>query len=179
MSAVIPRRMAAEVEGDFVVFLIGMRINKPWKVHKWLPALLAMPRMLRELRRRPESGFLGSIFGPGVIVQYWRSFEHLERYARSQDYQHWPAWTSFNRRMARSRGDVGIWHETYRVRAGEYEAIYSGMPPFGLGAAGRLVPASGRRESARGRMGRSAPDPAPAIYPQGIRMERKEPDPAT
>ena len=34
---------------------------------------------------------------------------------------------------------TGIWHETYRVRAGEYEAVYGNMPPFGLGKAGRLV----------------------------------------
>ena len=26
------------------------------------------------------------------------------------------------------------------MRAGEYEAIYNNMPPFGLGKAGRLVP---------------------------------------
>ena len=31
-------------------------------------------------------------------------------------------------------------HETYLVRAGEYEAVYGNMPPFGLGKAGRLVP---------------------------------------
>jgi hypothetical protein len=30
--------------------------------------------------------------------------------------------------------------ETYLVRAGEYEAIYGNMPPFGLGKASRLVP---------------------------------------
>ena len=53
--------------------------------------------------------------------------------------------------MARSRGDVGIWHETYRVDAGAYEAIYSGMPPHGLGKAGRLVPARERFETARRR----------------------------
>ena len=35
---------------------------------------------------------------------------------------------------------TGIWHETYLVRAGEYEAIYGNMPPFGLGQAGRLIP---------------------------------------
>jgi hypothetical protein len=61
--------------GDFVVFVIGMRINKPWKVHKWLPVFLGMPRMLKELKRQPESGFLGSISGGLLIVQYWRSFE--------------------------------------------------------------------------------------------------------
>jgi len=113
-----------------------------------------MPRMLKELERSPESGFLGSISSLSVIVQYWRSFEHLEAYARSQDHQHWPAWVAFNKRMANSREDVGIWHETYLVRAGEYEAIYSGMPPYGLGRVGTLVPASGRKESARDRLGR-------------------------
>jgi hypothetical protein len=152
MPSVIRHRMAAEIEGDFVVFLIGMRINKPWKLHKWLPVFLAMPRMLKELKARPESGFLGAIFGPNVIVQYWRSFEHLEAYARSRDSEHRPAWVAFNKRSGNSRSDVGIWHETYLVPAGSYEAVYSGMPPFGLGHAGRLVPAAGRRDSARGRI---------------------------
>ena len=159
MAEIIPTRMTAEVDGDFVVFLIGMRINKPWKIHKWLPVLLAMPRMLRELAARPASGYLGHTFGSKVIVQYWRSFEHLETYARNQNQQHWPAWVAFNTRVGESRGDVGIWHETYQIRAGEYESIYSGMPPFGLGAFGKLVPASGRRESARGRMTTGTPQP--------------------
>jgi len=169
MAEIDTRRMAAEIDGDFVVFLIGMRINKPWKVHKWLPTLLAMPRMLKELEQRPESGFLGVIAGMGTIVQYWRSFEHLEAYARSHDHLHWPAWVDFNRRMARSRGDVGIWHETYLVRAGEYEAFYSGMPAFGLGKAGRMIPAAGRRESARGRLVRmGAPPYAEALADPGV-----------
>lgn len=155
MPSAIPQRMSAEIDGDFVVFVIAMRINKPWKPHKWLPVFLAMPKMLNELRARPDSGFLGSVSAGLMVVQYWRSFEHLERYARSHDHLHWPAWVAFNRRMAATRGDVGIWHETYCVRAGEYEAIYSGMPPIGLGAAGRLVAAAGRKESARGRLGQN------------------------
>lgn len=153
MDGVIPSRMTAEIDGDFIVFLIGMRINKPWKIHRWLPVMLAMPKMLRELAAQPDSGFLGHTLGGRVIVQYWRSFVHLERYARSRDMRHWPAWVAFNRKVGGSRGDVGIWHETYRVRAGEYETIYSGMPPFGLGRVGRLVPASAGRESARERIG--------------------------
>jgi hypothetical protein len=28
-----PNRVLAQIEGDFIVFLIGMRINKLWKVH--------------------------------------------------------------------------------------------------------------------------------------------------
>ena len=89
-------------------------------------------------------------------MQYWRSFEHLETYVRAKDKKHWPAWMDFNRRVGGSRSDVGIWHETYLVRAHEYEAIYSGMPRFGLGTVGTLVPASGHRESARGRIRRNA-----------------------
>ena len=157
MAKVIPNRMSVDVPGDFVVFLIGMRINKPWKIHRWLPVLLAMPKMLREVAAKPDSGFLGHIFGSKVIVQYWRSFEQLEAYARSRDNQHWPAWVAFNKKLGNSRGDVGIWHETYQVRAGEYEAVYSGMPPFGLGSVGQLVPASGSRETAKGRLAAGRP----------------------
>lgn len=152
MSPVVPRRVTARIEGDFVVFLIGMRVNKPWKVHKWFPVFRAMPRMIRELEKRPESGFLGHIFGLNVIVQYWRSFEHLEAYARDANQLHWPAWVDFNKRVGRSRGDVGIWHETYKVRAGEYECIYSGMPPFGLLKASAAVEVVEGLESARGRL---------------------------
>jgi hypothetical protein len=85
MPEIIEGRVLARMDGDFVVFLIGMRINRPWKVHKWLPMLKTMPRMLKELERAPpETGFLGhSGLGLKLIVQYWRSFEHLEQYART------------------------------------------------------------------------------------------------
>ena len=152
MATVIDKRMSAEMDGSFVVFIIGMRINKLWKVHKWLPVFLAMPKMLKELEKRPDSGFLG-YNGRGItMVQYWRSFEQLEAYARSHDGQHWPAWVAFNKNVGGSRGDVGIWHETYLISPGQYEAIYSGMPPHGLGKVGKLVPATGAREKAGDRV---------------------------
>ncbi len=135
-------RVTARIEGDFVVFLIGMRINKLWRPDRWAPAARAMGAMLRELHAAgPESGFLGhQSFGAFNMAQYWRSFDQLEAYARAKDRAHWPAWIDFNRRMRSSRGDVGIWHETYLVPAGRYEAIYSGMPDFGLAkAAGRVA----------------------------------------
>jgi hypothetical protein len=155
MGKVIAERMAASIEGDFVVFLIGMRINKPWKVSKWLPALLGMPKIIKELEKLPaaDTGFLGhNGIGLGVIVQYWRSFEHLEAYAKSQQNKHFPAWMAFNKRMKSARGDVGIWHETYLVKAGQYEAIYIGMPEYGLGRISKLVPATGNRNEARQRL---------------------------
>lgn len=155
MASIIDRRVTAHIQGDFVVFLIGMRINRLWKPHKWLPNLRAMPRMLKELEAAPaEQGFLGyATLGLLSLVQYWRSFDHLEAYARARDKQHWPAWVEFNRLMKTSRGDLGIWHETYLVRAGEYESIYNGMPLMGLAKAGRLADVSGEAEAARGRLG--------------------------
>ena len=105
MAQLIRRRVTAQIEGDFVVFLIGMRINRFWKVWKWLPVFRAMPRILRELEQRPEAGllaartYLGSPRRP-MLVQYWRSFEQLEAYARSRDAEHWPAWSPSTRASA-------------------------------------------------------------------------------
>jgi hypothetical protein len=154
MAPIIRQRMTARLDGEFVVFLIGMRINRYWKLHKWLPVATAMPRMLSELSRKPASGFLGAqMYGgiPPVIAQYWRSFAHLEAYARDPAAEHFPAWRAFNQRV-RSNGDVGIWHETYLVRPGQYETIYNNMPPYGLGRVGQLVPATGSLESAGERL---------------------------
>ncbi len=154
MAKILAERMTAEAGGEFVVFLIGMRINRAWKIHKWLPVARAMPRMVRELMAEPALGFLGSEtwFGnPTIFVQYWRSFEDLEGYAKNPDRHHRPAWAAFNRAVG-SKGDVGIWHEAFRVRPGDYECLYNNMPPFGLGKATKIVPATGRRETAAGRM---------------------------
>ena len=95
MADIFPKRMTADIDGDFVVFLIGMRLNRPWKLHKWLPVMRSMPRMIRELAMDPESGFLG--------------------------YERW----------------------------------------FGLGRPGEHLPATGKRESARGRMGLTDGSDAP------------------
>lgn len=152
MSRIIAERMTAQIDGDFVVFLIGLRVNKPWMVHKWWPAAMAMPKMIKELEANPELGLLGHVSSSKLSVQYWRSFDLLEAYAKSKDSNHLPAWKAFNRTIGRSRGDIGIWHETYLVKAGQYECIYSGMPPFGLGAAATLAPAIGSKESARSRI---------------------------
>ena len=159
-------RFIASLDGDFVVFLIGMRVNRPWKVREWAPVASAMPRMLRWLDQHPEAGLLAWhnawIKGPAV-VQYWRSFEHLDRFARAADEPHLPAWAQWNR-MIRASGDVGIWHETYKVRAGEYESIYGNMPRIGLARAGSHVPVGSSGQSAARRIGASAVD-EPALEP--------------
>lgn len=154
MSRIHRTPHTAEIDGDFVVFLIGMRPNRLWKLWKWWPVFLAMRPMLKELAAHPEKGMLGATFawirGPAV-VQYWRSFSDLERFARASDDPHLPAWRRFNLAVG-SSGDVGIWHETYKVGAGEYECIYRGMPVHGLAAAGRHVPVRAGRERAAERI---------------------------
>ncbi|HEX8169125.1 MAG TPA: DUF4188 domain-containing protein [Thermoanaerobaculia bacterium] len=154
MAEILRQRLTAEIEGDFCVFIIGMRVNRLWKLHKWLPVAMAMGPMLKELFANPQLGFLGAqtpFSWPPVLIQYWRSFDALESYAKSREHTHLPAWAAFNRRVGQS-GEVGIWHETYLVRAGEYETIYNNMPPYGLAKASRAVPATGAREGARGRI---------------------------
>ena len=154
-------RMTATLEGDFVVFLIGMRINKPWQVHKWLPVARAMPRMLQELGRQPDLGFIHAEMWFSrtiIVVQYWRSMEQLLAYAKNKEAEHLPAWRAFNQAVG-TDGSVGIWHETYKASAGSHESVYVNMPPFGLGRAGMLQPATGGRQSAAGRLRSGHPGP--------------------
>ena len=164
-----PDRLFARFDGSFVVFLIGMRINVPWKVHKWWPVARAMPRMLEELRRRPELGMLGGEMWGGrttILLQYWRSSEHLFAYAKARDAQHLPAWREFNRAIG-TDGDVGVWHESYVVSPGGYENIYVNMPAFGLGKVGTLAPAAGPMHAAEARLkaGAAPHDPNLPIEP--------------
>ncbi len=155
MAKIFSGRFTADTEDSFVVFMIGMRINKPLALHKWVPTAQAMGPMLRSLYRDPESGFLGGeiiLYRGGIgQIQYWRSAEDLERFARSPQEPHLRAWQRFNRAVGRD-GSVGIWHETYQVEAGRYEAIYGNMPRFGLAAATAHVPVGKRGETARERL---------------------------
>ena len=158
MSTVIPARFTAQTDEPFVVFLIGMRVNKIAEFRKWTSVALAMPPMIKELMTHPEKGCLGieSFFSlwplTTCMVTYWRSFEDLEHFARSKDDPHLAAWREFNKRVGQD-GTVGVWHETYLVPARQYEAVYANMPPFGLAKATAHVPAVGRRETARRRLG--------------------------
>ena len=157
MAKVMPGRFAAKMDGDFVVFLIDMRVNHLWAVHKWLPVMKAMPRMLRELFRQPELGLLHAEFFVTwrnvMVLQYWRSYDQLHTYAHAQDKEHLPAWVAFTQ-ASRGNEAVGIYHESYLMRAGAYETVYANMPAFGLAKAGLAVPAVGSMQSANARLQR-------------------------
>jgi len=155
MAKIFPGRFTADTDDPFVVFIIGMRINKPLAFSKWVPTALAMGPMLRSLAKDPESGCLGGepfLYPGGIgLIQYWRSAEDLERFARSPQEPHLKAWQRFNKAVGKG-GSVGIWHETYQVAAGAYEAIYANMPCFGLSAATSHAPVGKRGDTARERL---------------------------
>jgi hypothetical protein len=156
-------QFCAELEGEeVVVFIIGMRINRLRRVRSWWPIARSMRRMLEELQRRPEAGLLGarSYWSGRVLttIQYWRSLEQLGAYARDGKLAHAPMWGAFNRAVA-ATADVGIFHETYTVRADQIESLYGNMPSFGLAAAQREVPRSARARSHAGaRLGQHDPE---------------------
>ena len=164
MADIRTERITADIEGNVVVFLIGMRVNAWWKVHQWGPTFLAMPRMLRELSAQDDLGLLGYRTRWGgrnfEVIQYWRSFDDLRAYAHSEDAEHFPAWVAFNRQIGPD-GSVGIWHETYLVSGERCEAVYRNMPPYGLAAATSEREATGQQKTAAGRLGRSPGDDAP------------------
>jgi Domain of unknown function (DUF4188) len=156
MSKVVPGRFSAQIDESFVVFLIGMQVNNIWAVNKWLPTAQAMGPMLNVLHKYPDKGFLGqeSFFRLfplcTIMTTYWKSFEHLEYFARNTDDPHLEPWRAFNKSIGND-GSVGIWHETYLVGAGRSESIYVNMPIFGLAAATEHVPVS-KKETARHRL---------------------------
>ncbi|TRZ38071.1 DUF4188 domain-containing protein [Niallia circulans] len=139
---------------DIVVFIIGMRINKRLAMHKWLPVFSAMPGMIKELyTNKEELGFLSmeSYFGmkTTAMIQYWRSVEDLLAYAHNE--KHLTAWKSFNQKVGNNDA-VGIYHETYQISKGNYEAIYANMPHYGLGKALNHIPITPDRNSAHKRL---------------------------
>ncbi|KAK9817187.1 hypothetical protein WJX72_010803 [[Myrmecia] bisecta] len=149
-----PGRREAHIEGDFIVFVIGVQVNNWLAVSQYLPVFKAFPQMVAELVADPDSGLLcheGYLGNPTTSIQYWRSFEHLERYARDPKRKHQPAWGAYNRalRKAVDKRAMAIFHETYQVKAGCYETMYQGdMEPFGLGAASELREVTAHRSRA-------------------------------
>ncbi|MEU2006397.1 DUF4188 domain-containing protein [Rhodococcus sp. NPDC019627] len=159
MSTIEPGRSTHHYDGELVLFLIGMTINRPWRPDLWLPAFLAMPKMLRELSQDPDSGLLGYrlvIEGRGpTLIQYWSSADKLYAYASNPDARHRPAWAAFNRRARRAPGAVGVWHETYSVDRAE--SIYVGAPVLGLARFTARVPVTPAGNRARNRLAHTTP----------------------
>lgn len=154
--------LALDDHDEIVVFLVGMTFNKPWRVRRWWPVFSAMPKMLRELEKDPQSGLLSwrltiGRYGP-TVIQYWRSSEQLDAYARGRGNEHSRAWAAFARDAARGPGDVGLWHETYLTRPGTRENLYIGTPLMGFAdAVGGVRPVRPGEETGRKRRAAQLP----------------------
>ena len=161
------RNMAdvSELGDEVVVFIVGMRLNKPLKLSRWWPVVAAMAKMLNYLDENPDKGLLGCRISylPPFAIQYWRSFQDLERFARDADDPHLEPWRQYNRRVGKS-GDLGLYHETYRVKTSDIETGYTNMPPYGLAAVTAMVPVPHGKHSAAARMGVTDRD-EPALPP--------------
>ncbi|MGA4719841.1 DUF4188 domain-containing protein [Fictibacillus nanhaiensis] len=146
-------RYVAAVEEDFVVFVIGMRVNKLLSFSKWIPVFKAMGPMIRELYQNHEIGFLHTEFLFSwrriTLIQYWKSFDQLEAYAHGRT--HLVAWKAFNKNIG-DDGSVGIFHESYKIEKRSAEAIYNNMPRMGLGKAYSLASVTKQAQTARERM---------------------------
>ena len=147
-SAVERRTVDLTRYPDLVVIYLGMRVNRL----AGLKTLLGFgPRIQDAVGQRPDGlllheDLLYSLFPPHVgMRQYWRDFDALERWARSEPHRRW--WQTF----VRDSGGTGFWHETYFLRGG-IEAIYDGVPAsLGLLGFAPSQPARGALFSARRR----------------------------
>ena len=135
---------------ELVVIYLGMRVNA-------LTGLKTVfgfgPKIANSVASKPEGlllheNLLWGLFPPHVgMRQYWRDFESLEAWSRSEPHRTW--WTTF----LRNSGGTGFWHETYS-RRGVFEAIYDGLPgPVGMMKFAPVKKARGPMFSARARAG--------------------------
>lgn len=146
------KRITVDLSGyrDLVVVYLGMRVN----VLTGLKTLLGFgPKIQNSVKAQPDGlllheNFLLSLFPPHAgMRQYWRDFQSLETWARSEPHRAW--WKQF----LRDSGGTGFWHETYFLRGG-IEAIYDDIPqPLGLSAFAPTREAHGAMFSSRQRLG--------------------------
>lgn len=133
---------------DLVVIYLGMRVNAV----SGLKTLFGVgPNIARIPADSPDGlllheNFLFSLFPPHLgMRQYWRNFDALEKWARSDPHRSW--WTNF----LRDSGGTGFWHETYFMKGG-MEAVYDDMVrATGFLAFAKHMPARGPMFSARKR----------------------------
>jgi hypothetical protein len=148
---------------DLIVIYLGMRV----KAMTGLKTLLGFgPKISDSVAQKPDGllrheSILYSLFPPHVgMRQYWRDFESLERWARSDPHRAW--WKKF----LKDSGGTGFWHETYFMRGG-IEAIYDDIGvPLGLSAFATNKPARGPMFSARTRLGIAGSEAATGPVPE-------------
>jgi len=163
MARVDRRTVDLSAYPDLIVIYLGLRVNALTGIKK---ALGLGPQIAKSVADKPDGLLLHedlifSLFPPHLgMRQYWRDFESLERWTRSEPHRQW--WKDF----LRESGGTGFWHETYSIRGG-IEAIYDDMPkPIGLMKFAPLSQARGSVFSARQRLAREGSESSPAPAPE-------------
>jgi hypothetical protein len=141
---------------DLIVIYLGMRVNH---MRGFKRAMGLGPQIGKSVAERPDGLLLHESFWLSLrhtgMRQYWRDFESLEAWTRSEPHRRW--WKEF----LRDSGGTGFWHETYSARGG-IEAIYDDMAePVGMMKFAPLKPAHGRLFDARSRLEREGKAPPP------------------
>jgi Domain of unknown function (DUF4188) len=147
----VQRRQTVDLSGypDLVVIYLGMHA----KELRGLRTLLAYgPRINRAAKAAPDGllwhqTFMFALVPPHFgIRQYWRNFDALERWARSEPHRTW--WQA----LLRDAGGTGFWHETYFIRGGMESIFLDVDPPTGLLTFAPAHEAKGAMFSARRRL---------------------------
>jgi Domain of unknown function (DUF4188) len=148
MSKVSRQTVDLSAYPDLVVIYLGIHVNALFG----LKTLVGLgPRIKNSVQQKPDGlllheNLIFSLFPLHIgMRQYWRDFDTLEAWSRSEPHRTW--WLNF----LRSSGGTGFWHEAYFMRGG-MEAVYDDMPtPLGFGQFAPLQPARGRMFAARDR----------------------------
>jgi hypothetical protein len=148
---------------DLVVIYLGMRVN----ALTGIKTLFGFgPKISDAVAAKPDGLLLHeqiiySLFPLHAgMRQYWRDFQSLENWSRSEPHKIW--WQNF----LRDSGGTGFWHETYFMRGG-IEAIYDDMPGrIGLSGFAPVIQAHGAMFSARQRLKLEGEPTAPAPVPE-------------
>src|SRR5438093_13225743 len=87
MAEINRGRWTAQIEGDFVVFLIGARFDFLHLIRSIgdLGGRRVMNHMLDYRLKHPQKRLLGYEMGPKTIVQYCRSLDQLEAFAKNTE----------------------------------------------------------------------------------------------
>jgi hypothetical protein len=150
MANTRPLRQTADLTGypDLVVIYLGMRARSP----RGMATLMRYgPRIRKSAAAQPEGLLRHEMIGWGMFPphlgmrQYWRDFDSLERWARSDPHAAW--W----RDLLADMGGTGFWHETYFAHGG-MESVFLDMPPSGFSAFAPVEEARRSLFSARRRL---------------------------
>jgi hypothetical protein len=160
MNAVTRQTVDLSKYPDLVVIYLGMKVN----TLRGLKTLLGFgPKIQQSVDAKPDGlllheNLIFSLFPPhGGMRQYWRDFESLERWTRSEPHRIW--WQKF----LKDSGGTGFWHETYFKRGG-MEAIYDDVSkPVGMMRFAERKPARGPMFGARARAGRPGESSVPPL----------------